>query len=82
MEEQLQYRIDLHNEVLLKKEQTERDLQAQEMSNKELREMLKQLEIEIDNKTANESDLAEVSLQLIVFSFIIIINTAFNVVLW
>ena len=60
MEEQLRDRIDLHNQALLKKDSLEHDLQHEKASITELSEVVKQLELQLDSKTASEKTLQEV----------------------
>lgn len=60
LEDHLKYRIDSHNELLLKSEQQERDMQGRQLALKEREGLIKQLEEELDAKIQAENDLTEV----------------------
>lgn len=61
LEDQLRDRIDQHNQVLVKKDSLERDLESRQMSEAELSDVVKQLEAQLDSKTQSEKALQKVT---------------------
>ena len=62
LEEQLREKTDTYSQMVLKKEQLDRDLEALQASGEELRDTVRQLETELESRTAETRSLRQVSI--------------------
>ena len=60
IEEQLHEKTDAYSQLLITKEQLEKDLQCAEVTSHDLRDMIRTLEIDLEARTKGENDAKKV----------------------
>lgn len=74
MEVQLKEKVDAHSEILLKKDDLERELHNREVEIKELRKLSKELENQLDAKSQSEAEIQEVRQRLHHYRVMLLLN--------